>query len=588
VLWLLPYENAKRVAADLQPAVKAPLEEPAELDESGTEDETYETEEAVTGPKAWTPGSLRKERAEWVSWSQGLERMTTFEAPEAWGVKLKPGQDGGWYYNDCLLGTSTCLMNALKILSGLTRLAEGETCGERLYQAVASPRRYPVATFIARRHKKLFDFVIIDEAHEAAGDGSAQGFAAHRLLGLGTPALALTGTIMNGKASSLHGNHLALDPAFRELYPQGSRSKFAKDFGYRKFSREARVESENENTSAGRGMQSDRRDPKERDMGESPGVLPLFVLQELLPQAVVIHKADLDVHIPPMKEMVEEIEPTKTMRERYDRMAELLASQIRRDRYNRDGLSGKLWGAMADLPNYLDLACLGNGIQPGFWIIRYPESCSVSSGVEIAREETIDKNELLPKEEWLVETVTRELYEGRKCLVFAWHSDRGVLERLVDLLEAATGDTVPVLRAGKVSPDKREAWIDTQVIAKKRNVLVVNPVCVQTGLNNLRYFPTQIHMQNPACNPVVYEQAAGRSYRIGQTLETRIYLPVYAKTLQGPLQRLLMHKVGVLRSTSGLDAATAMNAAGIGSTGIVDASSVGRILYEVLAEGRVL
>ena len=601
ILWLMPVESARRVATDLQRAVRAAVkvEESAlvevddddDLDEdTDTEDEPEDEPSAITGPMSWTLGGLSKERREWSAWEEGLERIRNFSEPEAYGVNIKP-KNGGWYLDDCLVGTSSCALNALKELSTLTSLTpvgNGEPCGERLYQAVPSPRRYPVATYIARKHKKLFDFVIIDEAHEAAGDGSAQGFAAHRLLGLGTPALALTGTIMNGKASSLHGNHLALDPAFRELYPEGSRSRFAKDFGYRKFVRDIESEKKATKPEKGRGMQSDRQEPKEKDMGESPGVLPLFVLQELLPQAVVIHKADLDVHIPPMREIVEEIEPTPELRQRYERMAEVLAQRIKSDRFEA-GLSGKLWSAMADVPNYLDLAALGNGIEKNSWVIRYPDSPDCpAAGKVVAREETCPEDELLPKEAWLVETVKRELFEGRKCLVFGWHSERGILERLVKILERVIGEVVPLLRAAKVSPDKREAWIDTQVIGKKRSVMVVNPVCVQTGLNNLRYFPTQIHMQNPAVNPTVYEQAAGRSYRIGQKLETRIYLPVYKKTLQGPLQRLLMHKVGVLRLTSGLDAATAMNAAGIGSTGMVDVTSVGRILYEVLTEGRVL
>jgi hypothetical protein len=53
-------------------------------------------------------------------------------------------------------------------------------------------------------------------------------------------------------------------------------------------------------------------------------------------------------------------------------------------------------------------------------------------------------------------------------------------------------------------------------------------------------------------------------------------------------RKLLLHKLGVLRATSELDAATAMNAAGIGTTGIVDATRVGRLLFEVLTEGRKL
>jgi len=45
---------------------------------------------------------------------------------------------------------------------------------------------------------------------DRAGEGSAQGFAAHRLVELGVPTLLMTGSVMGGYAESLFANQWAL------------------------------------------------------------------------------------------------------------------------------------------------------------------------------------------------------------------------------------------------------------------------------------------------------------------------------------------------------------------------------------------
>src|SRR5581483_2066832 len=97
-------------------------------------------------------------------------------------------------------------------------LGRSKECGEPLYQAIPEPRRFPLATFIAKRHPELFDLLILDEGHEYATDGSAQERSAHRLTSLGIPTLLLTGTVMNGYAESLFTNQWALSEDFRREF----------------------------------------------------------------------------------------------------------------------------------------------------------------------------------------------------------------------------------------------------------------------------------------------------------------------------------------------------------------------------------
>jgi hypothetical protein len=216
----------------------------------------------------------------------------------------------------------------------------------------------------------------------------------------------------------------------------------------------------------------------------------------------------------------------------------------------------------------------------GEFEIRYPES--VGGGL-VSAATPLSKSELLPKEQWLIDKITSELAEGRNVMVFSWHVN--LLARYSRIISERLGETVPILYADKVATGKRQSWIEKEVVKKKRRILVTNPVCIQTGLNNLVHFATEIWMENPGCNGIVYRQAIGRVDRIGQKLETRIFSPVYADTLQVQMYDLLLKKVAVSVSTDGLDPASALAAAGVGEDDYLAGLSIGKQLWAMLTDG---
>ena len=180
----------------------------------------------------------------------------------------------------------------------------------------------------------------------------------------------------------------------------------------------------------------------------------------------------------------------------------------------------------------------------------------------------------------MLDLLEKELAEGRNVMVFAWHVK--LLPRFARIISERIGEPVPVLYADKVGTAKRQDWIDKEVIKKKRRVLVTNPVAIQTGLNNLVHFATELWLENPACNPVIYRQAIGRVDRIGQKRDTRIHFPVYDGTLQVQLYDLLAKKVAVSVSTDGLDPESALQAAGVGEDEYLAGLSIGKQLWAML------
>lgn len=332
-------------------------------------------------------------------------------------------------------------------------------------------------------------------------------------------------------------------------------------------------------------------------MGKAPGVMPTFIFRHLLPVAVTLQMEDFDADIPKCTEEPVPVQPTDEQVGHYRRMLESVKQAIKRDRFVPER-AGKLFGALVELPAYLDLAFRD-------YEVRYPDGVNRIRGiqgedgllVEGAGGKRLRTGELvtsapslgdglLPKEQWVCDTVRAELAAGFRCMVLVWHKDGvDLIERLSTVLEAELGEKVATLYADKVPTRKRQEWIDVQVVKKKRRVLVCNPVCVHTGLNNLRYFNRLVWHENPACNPLTYRQTIGRIRRLGQTVATRSLFPYYAGTLQEQCYRLLMHKVGVSQSTDGLDPEAALRAVGAVEEDFEAGLSIGKQLYKILTWG---
>ncbi len=470
------------------------------------------------------------------------------------------------------------LAMALSLLNGLTRVGtfkHTRECGEPLYQAVPEPRRFPLSQYICNRHSRTFDFLVLDEGHEYATDGSAQERSAHRLTALGIPTVLMTGSIMNGYAESLFTNMWALSHDFRQEFGRDDRARFVERYGYLK-----RVLSDRDRDTGEViefGSHTDRVERSERTAGDAPGILPLFLFRHLLPIAVTLHKADLAIDLPPCRQIKCLIEPDADLLKSFKTLQQGLLTRIRKDQF-RAGFAGKLFGALAELPSYLDRATLDTGNrEDGSYAIHYPDSIG---GDLVVKGESFPATRLSSKERWMLDTLRTELAEGRNVMVFSWHVS--LLPRLARIISQELGEEVPILYAEKVATHKRQEWINKNVVRKQRRILIANPVCVQTGLNNLVHFSTEIWMENPACNPTIFRQAIGRVDRIGAKKETRIYTPIFAGTLQVQLHDLLLRKVAVAVATDGLDPESVLLAAGASDDGYLSGLSIGKQLWNLL------
>ena len=511
----------------------------------------------------------------WEGWQKVIDHIAAGQELEIIGERIRRTPGGLEVNGRIKAGSLEAALQALEALAGLVSTEQALACGEPLFGAVPQPRRVPLASYIARRHPFLFDLLVVDEAHEYSTDGSAQERAAHRLTSLGLPTIFQTGSVMNGYAESLFPNMWVLSPEFREEFGHDDLSSFVERYGYRK--RMVRDKDKNGKVIAF-GSVTDRVEREEKTIGDAPGILPSFLFRHLLQRAVTIHKADLAIDLPPCtQEPPQHLQPAPEQLAEYQRMLRALLDAIRGDAFSP--LAGKLFGALADFPSFLDRCTADAGNQEGGgYVIRYPESVG---GMEVARAKPLPAGMVLPKEAWMLDRIEAELAEGRNVLVFGWHLE--LLPRLARLIQQRIKEPASILYASKVPTAKRQDWIDREIVRPGRRVLLANPVTIQTGLNNLVHFSTEIFYENPACNPIVKRQAEGRVDRIGQTRPTRILFPLYAPSLQIALYKLLMDKVAISTATDGLDPEGALRAAGVADDEYLAGLSIGKQLWAMLS-----
>jgi hypothetical protein len=471
------------------------------------------------------------------------------------------------------------LKRGLESLHSAGTWIELPPCGEPLYQASPSPRRFPLAQHILRRHRRDFDLVILDEAHEYNHANSAQARAAHRLSGLpGVPTIVLSGSLMGGYASSLFPNFWALSRSFRDEFKRQELTAFVDRYGYRRL---LTSYDESPQKARARGSHTDREFGTPKPIGEAPGVMPTFLMKHLLPTAIFVHKGDLDSELPSLCELPTPVELSThesmqhALLSEYSRLKRRLLACIGKDRFTPDR-SGRLLGALVELPSYLDRAT--DDLEP--FVLCYPDHLG---GEIIATGQQFPSDWRTPKEAALLTEVRAFLERGQRVIIFLRHTGTKLPLRLLRLLRTVT-DKVAWLDAKKVPTDRRETWINQHVIEPGVEVLVVNPNAVRTGLNNLVAFSAAVWYELDT-SATTYRQANGRLHRIGQTKPVTIRVLFYRNTTQELTFDLVARKVSASLQVDGLDLQTALEAAGASeshSAALAAAMSLGQALYASL------
>ena len=347
--------------------------------------------------------------------------------------------------------------------------------------------------------------------------------------------LLLTGTLMGGYADDLFFllwrimPQRMIEDGYRYNLKSGSLGTaamaFMREHGILK---DIYKETDEKNHRTARGKRISVRTQK------APGFGPLGVARYVLPFTAFLKLKDIgDNILPPYREHFTEVDMTAAQSERYQDLESKLTSALKEAlRSGDNSLLGVVLNCLLAWPD----TCFREEV------VKHPRTRQLLAFVP-----TIIGDEAAPKESEMIRLCKQEKDRGRRVLVYTTYTGtRDTAARLKGLLEVE-GLKASVLRAS-VETSRREDWICDQV-ERGVDVIITNPELVKTGLDLLD-FPTIVFMQS-GYNVYTLQQAARRSWRIGQKEPVDVHFLGYSGSAQMACLSLMAKKIAVSQSTSG-------------------------------------
>ena len=395
---------------------------------------------------------------------------------------------------------------------------------------------YQPTEFIKRYlPRNYFGMLVVDEGHEYKNEGSAQGQAMGVLASQCQKTLLLTGTLMGGYADDLFHLLWRLDPS--SMIEDGFKPSKNGSMGSAAmaFMREHGVLKDIYKESSGPSHRTAKGKQMTVRTSKAPGFGPVGIMRYVLPVTVFLKLRDIGQKVlPPYEEQFIEVPMTEEQAGAYKRMELALVNELKAALVRKDN---SLLGVVMNV------------------LLAWPDCCFRHETVQHPRTRSMLYSqppvfleaELTPKEEELLRICKEEKAAGRRVLAYSIYTGtRDTTARLKSQLEQA-GLKVAVLRAS-VDAARREDWVADQV-ERGIDVMICNPELVKTGLDLLE-FPTIVFMQS-GYNVYTVQQAARRSWRIGQKNPVKVLFLGYAGSSQMDCLKLMAKKISVSQSTSG-------------------------------------
>lgn len=430
----------------------------------------------------------------------------------------------------------------INLMDGNGELVFSDQQAQRMERAMSSMEfgfgegGYQPSEFIKRQLPQgTFDLLIADEAHEYKNGGSAQGQAMGVLAAKARKTLLLTGTLMGGYGDDIF--YLLFRALPGRMIEDGYRPTQSGSLtsAAMAFMRDHGVLKDIYSESMGTAHKTAKGSKVSVRTVKAPGFGPKGVLRCVLPFTVFLKLKDIGGNVlPPYDEEFREVAMDDEQANAYCNLSSRLSQELKQALAKRDTT---LLGVVLNV------------------LLAWPDTCFRSETVTHPRTRELlafvasqfNELEVMPKERELIDICQKEKAEGRKTLVYSVYTGtRDTTSRLKLLLEQE-GFKVAVLRAS-VDASRREDWIVEQ-LDRGIDVLITNPELVKTGLDLLE-FPTIVFMQS-GYNVYSLQQAARRSWRIGQKLTVKVIYLGYAATSQMTCLALMARKIMVSQSTSG-------------------------------------
>ena len=395
---------------------------------------------------------------------------------------------------------------------------------------------YQPTEFIKRYLPKgYFGCLLVDEGHEYKNEGSAQGQAMGVLASQVKKTILLTGTLMGGYAEDLFHLLYRLNPGamIEDGFTYNERGSIGP--GAEAFMREHGVLIDTYKETDVSSHRTARGSTVLKHTTKGPGFGPKGIMRYVVPITVFLKLKDIGGNVlPAYDEEFIQVDMDPDQRRVYDQLAATLTQLLKQALLGGDHtLLGVVLNCLLAWPD-----C---AFRPE--LVYHPRRKTLLASAPSLYAD----NELMPKEREVIRICQQERRKGRRVLVYTTYTGtRDTTARLKVALDQA-GFKSAVLRAS-VDASKREDWIADQV-ERGVDMVITNPELVKTGLDLLD-FPTILFMQT-GYNVYTLQQAARRSWRIGQRQPVWVVFLGYGGTAQAQCLTLMAKKIAVSQSTSG-------------------------------------
>lgn len=380
-----------------------------------------------------------------------------------------------------------------------------------------------------------FSLLVVDEGHEYKNEGSAQGQAMGVLARKCRKTLLLTGTLMGGYADDLFYLLHRLDPG--QMIRDGFAYNARRSLGGAgmAFMREHGVLIDVFKESNEGSHRTAKGNKKTHSTKKGPGFGPKGIMRYVVPITAFLKLRDIGANVlPPYQEHFVGVRMREDQLAAYLSLSNTLRELLKQAL--RGGDKSLLGVVLQVLLAWPDCAFRDE-------LVRHPHTKAQLAYVPAV----LRPGEAGPKEEKLLKICRAEKARGRRVLVYTVYTGtRDTAARLKAQLDHG-GFKVAVLRAS-VDASKREDWLFEQV-DRGVDVIIANPELVKTGLDMLE-FQIIVFMQS-GYNVYTLQQAARRSWRIGQKVPVDVYFLGYEGSAQMTCLELMAKKIAVSQSTSG-------------------------------------
>jgi len=395
--------------------------------------------------------------------------------------------------------------------------------------------RYPVAEYIWRRWRDLFDVCIWDEVHDANGDPHKDIAAAYRYL-TGSARLGwveATASNFNGYAEDLFHRLRHVSAEVRRRFAHGETEAFVATYGLHK--RTTRLVGQSSGRYSGRTR-------RQVILDRYPGVQPGLALL-LLPHTIVLLLEDLGAPLPPRLEACHEI-ATRALPPPCPGWDAVWEEYRKIESFDIEKTPRAFGSKQQAYLAYLNAPW--NEEQITQWrrddtgaTVRLPGGDPVLDVLHTAPATwDIDDPTLLPKERWLIEYVDRALSRGVGVSVLIEHINRGIPERLRFLIQHHLG--YRNVRFCTADARHREAWYH-RCVRDGIGVIMSNAKKLETALDLLHH-PCIVFYQ-PTNDAVAVIQAKGRAWRLSQADPCETMFAYYANTEEHAVMVSLADKI---------------------------------------------